>query len=246
MQLAVQSFDQYESTRCQLSLAEEVRSFGQTLNGFQINAEIKVGDVSDLSSLKSEKQTQILEFLKFYRYLLSDLRPSASSPELPSKEVPESVDQEIKALQVCARRLGVVFSDDLLARVSEDDIVEIYTADLIQIYRSFRFFGLCSYSLTDLLSNEWFDLYERSVVINNYLFEAGKALMERTYDLSPINLSHIPIHLMREKISTEKRSFQIQFKEMYPVYQVSGGFYGYIIVQGAKPVVKVDPSIRFL
>jgi hypothetical protein len=61
------------------------------------------------------------------------------------------------------RQLGVHPAADLMARVArtDDEVVEIYDANFVQIYRNLRFFRNCSYSLDELLSVPFWQLFAR-------------------------------------------------------------------------------------
>jgi len=60
------------------------------------------------------------------------------------------------------KRLGVRPSSDLFAELEDGDIIEIYDCvGFVQIFRNFRFYTVCSYSLDDVLCRPWFELYER-------------------------------------------------------------------------------------
>jgi PAS domain-containing protein len=61
------------------------------------------------------------------------------------------------------RQLGVHPAANLLDRVARtgDEVVEIYDANFVQIYRNLRFFRHCSYSLDELLSVPFWQLFAR-------------------------------------------------------------------------------------
>lgn len=149
-------------------------------------------------------------------------------------------------LKVCARNLDINFHSDIYAKMTNEDIVEVYDRDFVQIYRNLGFFDLCSYSLLDLLSHEFYTLYERSLQVNSLMMEAGEQLVHRPYSLEPVSLRHISKHLMREKFSEKKISFMIEFKEMYPVYTSRRDFYGYLIIQGVEKMPNAQTDLFFI
>jgi hypothetical protein len=157
------------------------------------------------------------------------------------KEISES-----KMLESCAKKLGVVFDPRVYNTITNEHIIEIYTKDLFQIYRNLGFFNLCSYNLMDLLTNEFYELYERSLQVNVLLIEATEKLSKRPYSLEPESLLHIPQHIMREKFSPAKKSFMIQFQAMYPIYTWSRDFYGFLMIQEAKEVSQDEANLHFI
>lgn len=158
----------------------------------------------------------------------------------------KEIYSEKDLLKVCARNLEVEFHSDIYTKITNEDIIEVYDRDLVQIYRNLGFFDLCSYSLLDLLSYEFYTLYERSLQVNSLMIEAGKQLIDRAYSLEPVSLRHISKHLMREKFSDKKISFMIEFKEMYPVYTFNRDFYGYLIIQGVEKMPNAQTDLFFI
>jgi hypothetical protein len=59
------------------------------------------------------------------------------------------------------RKFNLHFPSDLFDFIKDENVVEIYDRDNIQIFRNFRFFDVTSYSLEDLLCRPWVDLFAR-------------------------------------------------------------------------------------
>ena len=59
------------------------------------------------------------------------------------------------------RSLGIKGPADLFAWIDKEDCVEIYTTEGVQLYRNFQFFKYCSYSLEELMTYPFFELYSR-------------------------------------------------------------------------------------
>lgn len=197
---------------------------------------------SKLELMPEESKTLIRAQLKFHMNVINEF-------EIDPKEIDPTLDHdkmEERLLEVCARKLGLVFNPEVYQTLTKDKIVEIYNMDLIQIYRSLNFFNLCSYNLFELLTHEWTELYERSIQVNNLLFEAGTKLTGRPYSLEPVSLRHIPRHIMREKKSEQKVAFSQQFEEMYPIYTWSREFYGYLIILKAERVPEAEANLSFI
>ncbi len=194
-----------------------------------------------LFSLTASQQEAIFGHLEKYLNLLraNELENSAGTEQ-------NIRTREQSILQTCARKLEIMFGSDVYSHLTSEHIIEIYTQDLNQIYRNFSFFNLCSYSLLDLLTYPFHELYERSLQVNSLLMEAGQILSTRPYSLEPINLSHIPAHYMRERLSESKLCFNVEFKAMYPVYSWPREFYGYLVLQKARPMPNPEPGLYFI
>jgi len=217
-------------------LSRLINSLGDHGYNFQVSTK---NSLHRLDHLDEASFLRVQDFVSTYFNLLQDANIS------PEKAV-YNLDNEKALLSACARRLGVVFHSDVIDKITTEDVIEVYNHDLIQIYRSLSFFNLCSYSLTDLLTNEFYELYERSVQVNSHLIKAGEILQARPYSLEPVDLSDIPRHLMREKLSEQKISFFVEFKKMYPIYTISGAFYGYLIVLRGQKATREMEKIAFI
>lgn len=63
-------------------------------------------------------------------------------------------------------------------RLQKDDVIEVYNSENIQLFRTFNFFKISSYSLLDLLTLEWFLLWERPSFVLNGLIQAATEMMQ--------------------------------------------------------------------
>lgn len=78
------------------------------------------------------------------------------------------------------RKLELVPKSDLFTKVTDQDIVEIYSKDSRQLFRNLRFFDHCSYTLEELYSLEWWTLFDRESAITNKLLEAAGQVLDGT------------------------------------------------------------------
>lgn len=134
-------------------------------------------------------------------------------------EDPRVVFNEVQMLRKVSARLRFVISEDVFDSLTDDMIVEIYDQDFRQIYRSLKFMDLCNYSLLDLLTFEFFELYERSASVNENLFKVAHHLKD-TQPSAGVDLSeNVPRHVLRERFSEKRDMFNIEFKSMFPIYR---------------------------
>lgn len=80
--------------------------------------------------------------------------------------------QEIARLKHALRNFGMKsLHEDIFNQIAEDDVIEIYSSQGIQLYRNMKFLKLCSYSLLDLAVNPWDQLYEKPTLISTKIME---------------------------------------------------------------------------
>lgn len=213
------------------SLERAYSSFSQSqLNSAQLSPLTK----AKLLSLGQERLSSIQKNIE----MVIDIKNEVEK-DLPI--TPEfDLEMEKGMLKACSRYLGYVVDENLYKSITHEDIVEVYNQDLVQLYRSLSFFKLCSYDLVELLTHEFHELYERSIMVNSSIYELATQIKTRPYCLEPVSLRSIPQHFMREKFSPKRTSFLIEFKDAYPLYTPAKEFFGYVVVQGAR---KVDPEV---
>jgi hypothetical protein len=163
------------------------------------------------------------------------LLPAANIPE-PTPERPVHPEKEtvLQALE----HFGVELRDDLWAHLQPDEIIEIYDANDIQIFRTFNFFKVSSYSLLDLLTNEWFHLWERPKGILEIMMSRAKDVHT---NIDGVENCKIPRHVLKEIFDDKENSFSsrksvmIEFNVLCPLYRVGLPIRsGYVITSRAE------------
>ncbi|NJL24241.1 MAG: hypothetical protein HC902_03040 [Calothrix sp. SM1_5_4] len=74
------------------------------------------------------------------------------------------------------RELGLRPTADLFGELDKSDIIEIYSEEHIQLFRTFNMFECISYSLDELFSYEWWDLFQRDPAITEQLTQVAISL----------------------------------------------------------------------
>ncbi|HWU44755.1 MAG TPA: hypothetical protein VN132_14990, partial [Bdellovibrio sp.] len=112
------------------------------------------------SKLPTELKQKVVDHLQFYH----DLCVEQVSEGYSIKDSPSFVWRALN-------KLGLVPRSDLFSHLTNEHIVEIYSAENVQLFRNFKFFEFCSYSLEELLTIEWWGLFERDAQITQKIFD---------------------------------------------------------------------------
>lgn len=129
-----------------------------------------------------------------------------------------------------------------------DEIIEIYSPEGIQLYRSLNFFKTCGYSLLDLYVNEWFILWERSSATIDKIHE----VVEQTLSGKKLDTKvGIGPHLIRETYDDgttqpfEPRTAVVEFGDIYPAYdnEDSDQIIGFMITSKGRVVSVGDEAL---
>lgn len=110
-------------------------------------------DLPLYSALSDAKQEEALLLVKAY---------------LKSMESAEAVGECLNAvdrsLWHALSTMGLVPPSDLLSRLKPSAVIELYDLQGLQIWRNFNFMRVCSYTLEEIYSIEWFNRYKRDQI----------------------------------------------------------------------------------
>lgn len=165
-----------------------------------------VDGLPHFNRLPSELKHKVVEHLQFYHDLCIDQVSEGYS----LKDSPSFVWRAF-------RRLGLTPRSDLFSKLTDEHIVEIYSSENVQLFRNFKFFEYCSYTLEELLTIEWWGLFERDPKVTMKLFEyAGRIFAgEITENFVP----DLGVHYIRELQSHDKMTMEYNIDLAGPLYQ---------------------------
>lgn len=103
-----------------------------------------------------------------------------------------------------------------MEKIDQDDLAEIYNRDNQQIFRSINFFKYCSYTLEELITIPWYNLYSRNRFIHERLVEIATNTFANNLKKS-VDLHFEPYEL-RELYSTLKSSCVMLQKMIIPIF----------------------------
>lgn len=185
--------------------------------------------VERFCDIESSRQQQILGTVSRLSDLLSN---TETEPATENGEHPEKAE-----ILMALKFFGMELRDDIWKHISPDEIIEIYDDSDIQIFRSLNFFKISSYSLLDLLTHEWFHLWERPKSVLDQMMN----LMGRLHSsIDTVEQAGIPTHILKEILEdkengiSSRKSVQIDFNVACPLYKIGGGRSGYIVTCKAK------------
>lgn len=156
------------------------------------------------SKLSLEQKQKAIEAISFYR----DLCQSQIDDGYKLKDSLSLTWRCIKALNLTPR-------SDLFSYLTNDHVVEIYSRDHIQLFRNLKFFEICSYTLEELLSNEWWVLYHRDENITQKIFQEAQKIFSG--EVKTTFEPEVPRHILREIASFDKLSMYIDIEKMSPM-----------------------------
>lgn len=210
-------------------------SFKQSLGSLGSHIVLHTPAAIDRLQGKSiEKKRMILKSITEYNALIG----AAMAIE------PEVLTDESGLLRRVLKELHLVVDEEVYENIEHGDVVEIYNRDFLQIYRSISFMNISGYTLLDLLSHEFYELFERNNSANEHLFAVCQEALE-SGNLGAIRLlDRIPRHLVREKHSESRGVYQIEFRHAYPLHRWPRQFYGTLLIHRVKAVPDVPETLQ--
>ncbi|MEO5668307.1 MAG: hypothetical protein ABIR96_09630 [Bdellovibrionota bacterium] len=134
--------------------------------------------------------------------------------------------------------------DEDIDLIMQDDVVEMYSIDGLQIFRNLEFFNYCRYSLLEVMMYEWFALYERASFVEKDLHQWQVDVLKGATSKK----CFFGENFMRERLLADKRLYAIQFKYLIPLFdQVGDEIQGLMLTSSGTPVTDIDVSnLRFI
>jgi len=114
------------------------------------------------------------------------------------------------------KELGFRPPSDLFTYVRKDSVIEIHDPVGIQIFRNFRFYSYCSYSLEELHCFPWNHLYSRNdKVLHDLLGWVGKVY---SGEIRGTTKTDLPPHVIEENYSPFNYKIQAEVAYIAPLY----------------------------
>ena len=150
-------------------------------------------------NLSAKQQGDILNTLDAYLY------------SLRSEYVQGSFSAERFVIQFLFR-IGIAPTDELSESLRNERFIQIYNADQIQIFRSLACYERCSFTLEQMTTRPWFELWERDSLFYFALFGLAATAL-KIIKFTKLRLD-FPHHRVTEIDSMESYSFDYKIKSL--------------------------------
>ena len=162
-------------------------------------------DLPLFSKLDQDTQLRVLASLRDYYAVLMESSQEGTS----LRDTPVLVWKMLK-------RLGLTPTDDLFSYISHEKVVEIYNLENVQIFRNFRFFEICSYTLEELFCKQWWELFRRDDTITQQIFAVAAAVYGGETKGSAV--PQVGTHLLEEICSPLSFKMEVDIDCLSPLY----------------------------
>lgn len=210
------------SDSLQKSLQSEMKKFTELLSLYNIQIKIDSPEAIRAWNLLSEsKKIESLNAFSAYRKACTEIHLSGVS-----------LRDNYGLLNRFLRRSNLHSRNDISTIIHADTMVEIYSAENVQLFRSINFFDYCNYSLLDLIAIEWFVLYERHALITESILKQ----VQQAISGEQLSRFTIPAHVMKERTSRPRGVFHIDLQYCSPLYSPTGEFGGFMVTLNVNEI----------
>lgn len=206
-----------------LSSVQQLARSGSDLSGRSLKA-ISKNALSKLAGLSAERKSQILDQTRAQKQIVADL----------AHETGTEYHEEWPLIEKAMSLYGLHLKDDFKKILHRNDVIEIYNAEHLQIFRTFNFYEYSAYSYLDLLVNEWFHLWERPKSLLERMYAIGQSVTSGNVT-GIMSMADVPEHVYKEIYNSEDvanfevRSVLCKFGSICPLYKADGQIGGFII-----------------
>jgi hypothetical protein len=159
--------------------------------------------------LTPEQQTQALSRLTVYYKIMS----TATEAKIELRDDKSLLWWALKEFKLRP-------TSDILDKLDEGDVIEVYDSNFVQIYRNFQFFRICSYTLEELFSYEWPVLFDREAHITESLIKDCMKVLSSP-ERKTIRFE-VADHIIRENFSPKKFHIKAVHKVISPLFDTVG------------------------
>ena len=197
--------DYYLALQSELNRCEALLKSDPTLFSSVIKCHSQLSTLEQFAKYPLEFQARSVEALQFYIDSLSEMKKNLESPKSSKLFLWRALQQ-----------LKLIPPDDLLEKIGDDEIIEIYSSQGVQMFRSFSLLEVISYAIEDLVVFSWDGLFYRDPKLTESLMQQAGKLFSKQISTTQKNEIEGK-HVVRETQSEEKKKFEIEFGVVAPL-----------------------------
>jgi hypothetical protein len=176
------------------------------LNNVGLKTQAGLEGFPHFNELTTQEKTTAVERLQFYYDLCLDQITEGQS-------LRDSKKFTWRALV----KLGLSPQSDLLDRIGDGDVVEIYNEEQVQLFRNLEFFDICSYTIEELFCIQWWRLFQREESVSSEILKLVNDLYAKKYPNGVA--SPLPQHTVLECLSRDRFKIDFFMKYIGPLYK---------------------------
>lgn len=129
---------------------------------------------------------------------------------------------------------------DLFDKIGKNDVVEVYAPDCCQIFSNLNFFEVISYTLEEVYTYEFPELYSRDKVHIDKLLETVQKVVNENAGTIPTGVGW---HTLEERFSSNRHKLRVRHKICSPLYDRSKKISGFVCISDAELISATQSEI---
>jgi hypothetical protein len=173
------------------------------------------------SRLPADRKAQAVHYLELLEGVISS-------------HLTEAVDatDDTVSLWSALKSYGLRPGSDFFSHLRKEHVIELYNLDHVQIWRNLNFMSFCSYTLEEVNSFTWQELYQRDPQVDAQLWEIARRLFE-TRSRESVQCT-VPFHLLEEKFSEGRFRVEVSHEHFFPLFSKENEFAGFMVVSRCR------------
>lgn len=209
-----------------LDLTDEFQQIAENLATYFSHIGITVKPYHDrslprFSKLSEEKKKKALFFLQ----LFWTITQSTGQSDLKNNS---------RALWAAMKSVGLRHGSSFFQHLEDDDQIEIYNLEGVQIWRNFNVLKICSYTLEEVHSYEWIDRYERNDKDTQTILKVIAQVLQKSGP-EPIH-ANIPYHFVRERFSERQLLLNVCHDHFVPLFDEKNQIAAFLVTSKVEIV----------
>ncbi len=175
------------------------------------------------SALSETKQEEALLLVKAYLQSMES-----------AEAMGECLDSVDRSLWHALSTMGLLPPSDLFARLKPNAVIEIYDLQGLQIWRNFNFMRVCSYTLEEIYSIEWFKRYKRDEKYTEECVKNVTSLLSG--ETSEVYKPDMSLQVMEETCSQDRLMIRASYDLLSRLKNRDGELAAWLVATSAEVV----------
>lgn len=133
------------------------------------------------------------------------------------------------------QRLGLRPGSDLFTELKNNDLIEIYNKNSVQLFRTFNMFGCISYSIEEVFSHTWWELFRHDEHVMQQMLKATEIITKQ--EVRSTVFLGTPPHEVEERFSPRRRKAVLDMRLFAPLFDQNGRIGGYVVASKILQVI---------
>lgn len=131
-----------------------------------------------------------------------------------------SPNEESRLTWSALRKYQLLPCEGFFEQITEEDIIEFYDSNGVQIFHNTNFFDVCNYTLAEVFTYDFSELWNRDASLVQEIWKV--ATQAFSGQLHKVVDANIPEHILVERFSDSRSTISLRFRKFAPLFHKDG------------------------